>query len=236
MLPKSNRASLPLRLSRGVNLADSSDDEVYEAVQVQVKSKRAATIAGDNIIAPSGQYQHDPFADDEAECKYKSLNRDMMNGHPVYEDPTVSAKMSASYNIDQDDTDDEDQEMDSIYQATILKNTQSSLKKEVSDNGYTRTNPSQIRAKQAALTSNDETNSSTSNLLAPGTNENRLSARVQSPMITLSPQPGTLVPLTRVSIDGEYVIPNEAFNGRALTPMPERDGDERQLADYIDIS
>ena len=43
-----------------------------------------------------------------------------------------------------------------------------------------------------------------------------------------------LVPLSRASIDGEYVLPNEAYDGGILSPTEELSGKEQP--DYIDIA
>lgn len=50
--------------------------------------------------------------------------------------------------------------------------------------------------------------------------------RAKSPMLT-----ATNVPLVRQSVDGEYVLPNEAYDGGLLSPTR-----EEGLPDYIDIA
>ena len=50
--------------------------------------------------------------------------------------------------------------------------------------------------------------------------------RAKSPMLTVKN-----VPLVRQSVDGEYVLPNEAYEGGLLSPTREED-----LPDYIDIA
>ncbi len=81
------------------------------------------------------------------------------------------------------------------------------------------------------------------NLTSPNTSCRQLRQKGQSP--TLSPliaqRLKSLVPVARVSMDGEYVVPNEALEaeGDILShagEAEEEEGEEGELPDYIDIS
>lgn len=167
---------------------------------------------------------------------YKSLNRNMMDDQAHYEDPRAGKDWES----------DEDSELDSLYEATILQNTIYNQIDEIEGNkckfsydvcsiqpGVCPTSMDG-RPPAAAVVPNSQRAKSgiilgalSAGMKAEPLCLNPPSAvmRAKSPMLMV-----TSVPLVRESVDGEYVLPNDAFGGELLSPT------EEELSDYIDIA
>lgn len=324
------RATHPSRLSHQVNLTMPSSykntavepgDDLYASLKAARHGQRAATFAGElhtTICVTPNSDSSSNF--DDADPKYKSLNRDMMDDQPMYEDPQISGlQKEGGWDSDQED-------MDSVYTATILQNTTGVRKSSansihnVSGVGVVPSNTAYgvgtgssntaygvgAGSSNPAASSNSEnlnqlfntgfksdTNTISSVPLSPtvlhlgsgGSNQSRPNTLIPVPIRrpspsgqnaprALSPAPvprkfnsksppsppspnpraqshislqlpilrgqspaspmPNLVPLSRVSMDGEYVLPNEAFDGGILSPTDELSGSDQP--DYIDIA
>lgn len=214
--PVLNR-TLPSRLTQQVSLPafverHENDSKVYAApLQDRSGKVRAATFAGEFHITPNLNSGVDSgFEEDK---KYKSLNRDTMDHQPHYED--LRASMRSEEVWEGYDHDDDDGNLEDLYTATIAQNT-------VVD-GTGPAEPQVPVAKSRVRSMPLAFNILGLRAPSPGI----ASLRAKSPMLTV-----TNVPLVRQSMDGEYVLPNEAYNGELLSPTRE----EGELPDYIDIA
>lgn len=287
------RATLPSRLSHKVSRERSSEnmvdpsEELYASPQAGRHGKRAATFAGELLHTICITPNSDSSSNFDTDPKYKSLNRDMMDDQPMYEDPQLSGLPQREREGDWEiESDQEDSDLDSVYTATILQNTGGSA----STNGI---NPGVVSSNTPGLNQllntgvKIDTNAICSVPLSPtimcpsslGSNQLRPNIlipvpirrpnpnqnaralspapvprkfKVSSPSLSPSPRAQShvslqlrgqsptampnLVPLSRVSIDGEYVLPNEAYNRGPGILSPTDELSSSDQPDYIDIA
>lgn len=173
---------------------------------------RAATFAGEfhNVgITPDSDSSADSGAEEDR--KYKSLDRSMMDNYQPYEDIRAGIRKGDwdAYNDDNDDIHENDSGLENPYTTAIAHNT-------VKSNNYSDTENG-LETSTNMPTVDDPSFEFTTELP---------SLRAKSSLLAV-----TNLPLARQSVDGEYVLPNEAFSRELLSPTQ-----ENELPDYIEIA
>lgn len=181
----------------------------------------------------------DPDSDSSAESgaeedrKYKSLDRAMMDHYqPHYEDLRAGIRKEYWDAYDEDYGDKEDESgLETLHTTAIALDCnkyRSGL--EAGSVVPTVTHPGFVPELSTCFTPLIiSPNIVTLPNLVPTTPSpaGLASMRAKSPLLTV-----TSVPLARQSVDGEYVLPNEAFSKELLSPTQE----DEELPDYIDIA
>jgi hypothetical protein len=182
---------------------------------------RAATIAGEINVAPSSNVIVDITP--ERDEKYMSLNRDMMDNQPHYED---LRREDYDWEAHDHEDDDDDQEANSDVEITYAPGISEDAPDVHEDIPKPRNSPLlkleipvESQGPEADVHSQNHSLSLDLNLLST----NSRLPRLKSPILLVKN-----VPLARQSVDGEYVVPNEAYEGGVLSPP--------DLPDYIDIA